>query len=148
MRIASRVYPVLILVALAGLLTACGSTSSPGAALAATAVPTATATAADTPAATPLPTVDAASLPSSCTDIPYGNTTKWLPLVQYGDLVLSQAAPGLWYPAYQLPDGVPLKPLQVPSATGNPNPGTPPTNPSGEYVLSVCNVSASQRHTV
>lgn len=152
MCIASRVYLVLILVAFAGLLTACGASSSPsGSALAATAVPTATATIADTPAATPLPTVDAASLPSTCTDIPYGSATQatqWLPLVKYGDLVLSQAAPGLWYPSYQLPDGTPLKPLQVPTSTGNPNPSAPPANPGGQYVLSVCNVSASQHHTV
>lgn len=145
MRLASRIYPVVILFALASLLTACGADSSTGtASAAATATPTATTI----PTATPLPTVDTASLPSTCKDIPYGSAQS---LVHIGDLVVSQLAFGLAYPSYELPDGIPLKPFKLPSVNGNPFPGTPPVNPNmretpGGYVLSVCNDSTSQSH--
>lgn len=147
MRIASRVYFGFVVVALAGLLAACGATSSTGpAADAATASATATATLSPTATATALATVEKASLPSTCL-ADYGGPS----LLRVGDLVLSQVAFGLTYPSYQLPDGIPLAPFKLPTTHGNPNPGSPPANPGmrepdGGYVLSVCNVSSSQSH--
>ena len=96
-------------------------------------------------APTPLPTVDPAQLPPACRDI--------APAVRVGGLFAgAQAHLGnISYPHVHLPEGTPLKPLQVPSV--NPQLSSDaPTNPDlrawgGGYVVALCNGSA-QPHTI
>jgi len=94
---------------------------------------------------TPLPTVDPAQLPQACHDV--------APAVRAGGLFAgAQARLGnVSYPHIHLPEGTPLKPLQVPGV--NPQlPSDAPTNPDlralgGGYVVALCNGSA-QPHTI
>src|SRR5258706_12098566 len=98
-------------------------------------------------APTPLPTVDPAQLPQACRDI--------APAVRVGGLFAgTQAHLGnLTYPHVHLPEGTPLKPLQVPGLDVNPKlPSDAPTNPElsplgAGYVVALCNGSA-QTHRI
>jgi hypothetical protein len=90
------------------------------------------------------------------------------PVARAGDLLIFQldtlpgwqTSPvgfgGLAYPRTKLPEGTPLKPLQIPFDTTtftSTLPQDPPTNPSmqehaGGYTLGVCNASTSQTHMI
>lgn len=130
-------------------LSACGSATASNGALASD--PTATAAATATVAS--LPTVDRTSLPASCRDIPYGTDPAYLPLVHVGDLVVSQAVYAQRYPAWQIPQGTPNRPLALSSPMANPNPGSLPintlkTDTDGGLVFTICNTSSSRSYTV
>jgi hypothetical protein len=96
-------------------------------------------------APTPLPTVDPTQLLQACHDV--------APAVRAGGLFAgAQAHLGnISYPHVHLPEGTPLKPLQVPSVTPQLS-SDAPTNPDlrawgGGYVVALCNGSA-QPHTI
>lgn len=128
------------------ILSACG-TATVTATTPATIAPTSTTSA----TAAPLPTVDTASAPATCKDMPYLTNPGYLPLMRVGDLVVSQVAPGISYPAYEIPEGTPQQPLRLAAPMANPNPGSVPVNTNKDsdgLVLSICNDSTSQAHTV
>lgn len=146
-----RTLSVCALLIVSALVVGCGvqSTSAP----ASTHVQsTATAT-----APTPQPTVDPALLARCAAQpAPIGDIT------QAGEVLLFKSKLALGYPAVQLPDQTPLKPLQVGTqVSGNALrtgvfPGAHPVNPGGiagttrtfDFVATICNGSASQSHTV
>jgi hypothetical protein len=144
-------------VILAGvLLVGCGSAPaaqpSPSSFHAAVPSPTPSATTAPTP----LPTADSAQAAAACG----WNQGQTGGAVHVGDLFISQPGLGLANPAVGLPDGTPLKPLQVDTyssnnawGSGSRSPQPPMVNPAlaeqlGSFDVSVCNGSQTQSHLV
>ncbi|HEX6123209.1 MAG TPA: hypothetical protein VFY89_08610, partial [Ktedonobacterales bacterium] len=106
-----------------------------------------------TPTATPTPT-PRPSPPPTPTPQPCGVDS---PALTVGDLAVQIMLSGLAFPGRKLPDGLALKPYQLPAAPGpaldQKLPLAPAVNPSvsepfGGYVLYVCNTSASQAHVL
>lgn len=140
------------------LLVGCGSPAATQSTLrssnTATAVlpPTPTAT----QAATPLPTADPAQAAAACR----WNQGLSSGAVHAGDLFISRISLGLANPAVMLPDGTPLKPLQVQTAvssnawaSGSFTPQPAMVNPAlkeqlGSFDVSICNGSPTQSHVV
>jgi hypothetical protein len=142
-RPSSLVVASAVLVGLVLALAGCGTTAAT-----ATTGPTST-TPATTP--TPLTTVAPAQVAQAC-DSPAHPAPVPDPAVLVGGLYVGALANlgNLTYPKAHLPEGTPLKPLQV--ADEIPHlPSDAPTNPylseAGGYVLVVCNGS-DQPHTI
>jgi len=72
--------------------------------------------------------------------------------MRLGDVLVSQAAAGLSYPSYQIPQGTPANPLRLTGPMANPDAGAPTVNPSlkgvGGFTFVICNASASHTDTV
>ena len=141
--------PVFIIMALCTLLAACGTPSVSGGGHldgATLATPTATSL----PTATPAPQIATPPTSGPCAAFAsHGGT-----YVQIGDLIVTAPGFGIDYPAKMLPDGTPLKPLQLASQEPAQDfTSSPPTNPSmrdggGGYAISMCNTSQNQSHTI
>lgn len=151
-----RVLSALALIVITAAVAGCGAQPTPSSNTSVTDAPAATATTPPTP--TPQPTVDPAAL-ARCN----AQQTPQDAVVQAGDILMFKPTSPMNYPAVQLPDQTPLKPLQVPVQVSNnafsqPSkfPGAVPTNPGGltgsmrtfQFVASICNGSASQSHVV
>ena len=134
------------------LLVACGASGTPSAGAATTAT-TATPTATLQPTPTTAPQIATPPTSGPCASFashpPSGGQ-----FVQIGDLIVTAPGFGIDYPAKMLPEGTPLKPLQLASQQpGEDFTSSPPTNPSmhdsgGGYAISMCNTSQSQSHTI
>jgi hypothetical protein len=140
------------------LLVGCGSPAATQSTVrssnTATAVPPPTPTA--TQAATPLPTADPAQAAAACR----WNQGLSSGAVHVGDLFISRISLGLANPDVMLPDGTPLKPLQVQTAissnawaSGSFTPPPAMVNPAlkeqlGSFDISICNGSPTQSHVV
>src|SRR5260370_42591835 len=98
---------LLSFMALAALLLAGCGASSASASTSSTPAPTPTS------APTPVPTVNLAMLSGPCAP-DTGNARDTTPRSQIGDLIVTEARLSLAYPAQQLPDGTPLRPVQLP----------------------------------
>lgn len=136
-----RLKPFVALL-LCALLAGCGA----GATTTGTATTRVTATQPQTIATATRPAVG--QIPASCN---FGQLLS-KSLVRVGNVVATQANPFLAYSSYTLPDNTPLKPLQISDPSKNPNSDAPLANPTthdgGGYLIQVCNVSASQQHTL
>ena len=131
------------------LLAACGASGTTSAG--ADTTPTASAT--PQPTATTAPPIATPPTSGPCADFashpPSGGQ-----FVQIGDLIVTPPGFGIDYPAKMLPDGTPLKPLQLTSQEPDQDfTSSPPTNPSmqdsgGGYQFAMCNMSPSQSHTI
>lgn len=154
----SQVAPLGAVIALT--LSGCGAATSPGG-QAATGASTATTSAAKATTAptatvagptTTLPTVASNAFPTECANQLSGFGPQSQPLVQVGNLVVSQATTGLSYPSYQIPQGAGTKPLALSGPMANPNTAAAPVNPSlkgvGGFTFMICNASASNTVTV
>lgn len=154
---ATRRAPALLaLLVVATIVGGCGRQTSISAAQAPT-VTSIISTSAPTPQPTLDPTIDPAFLARCGLSHAAQNT-----LAQAKDMVLVKPTLPLGYPAVQLPDQTPLKPLQVPVQNSNNAlrsgqfPGATPANPgaltgstrSVAFVASICNGSASATHVV
>jgi hypothetical protein len=135
------------------LLAACGSTAGtnpnqPGQTTtpAATVTPTATGQS----SAPPITKLSSSQIAGTCAASvdSYGGNVYY----QYGDLIITQPGEVLAYPQKQIPDGTPLKPLQLNDDMGSTTlANSPKTNPdiNGEgYGFTVCNNSKGQSHTL
>lgn len=130
--------PLAVLLCL--LLAACGTSGTPSAGA------TTTATATASPTSTPPDNPACAAL-----------TRGGAQVTRSGDLLVSQpVVSAIAYPAKMLPDGTPLKPLQLADGQSLPNnfPNSPITNPyldeqhDGGYGFTICNDSMTQSHTL
>lgn len=153
---------ILLLASLA--LAGCGATStvrvSGATTPSVTVTPSITPTETATSVPTPTETATAVTSGPSCASSP-----TFASAMRAGDLLLTtnnghQGLGPYAYPGRKLPDGTPLKPLQVQdgsSTAGLAVPTDPPTNPTmpetaglqpGGYEVDVCNASASQAHII
>lgn len=145
-----KTLPIFIIMALCALLGACGATSS-GGTLGSTMLATPTATSQPTPTTAPPIATPPTSGPCAAFA---SHPSNGGPFVQIGDLIVTSPGLGIDYPAKMLPDGTPLKPLQLASQDqGQDFTTSPPTNPSmrdggGGYAIAMCNTSPSQSHTI
>lgn len=140
--------PVVAMLCL--LLAACGTSGTPSAG-----ATTSTVTATTLPSPTATATPQIATPPTSGPCAAFASHPPGAgQFVQIGDLIVTPPGFGIDYPAKMLPDGTPLKPLQLASQEPAQDFTTsPPTNPSmhdggGGYAISLCNASQSQSHTI
>jgi hypothetical protein len=140
-----RILPWILFLLASMLLAGCSASSTMRVANGAT--PTTAAT-------TAMPTVGVTPPPGG----PCGSAST---STRAGDLLITNPYPGgSTYPSTKVPDGTPIKPLQVrygSSSSGVALPGDPLTNPNlheivggfgGGYRIDVCNASATQAHTI
>lgn len=145
-------YAALVAAVAATLLSACGATTTAppsGAAIAAT---TATSTATAHPIATTTATTTAGAS-SFCGASIFGTNPQSFPLQHIGDLAVSEAAPGLTYPAMQIPQGTPNQPIELTNDNKIPGASSLPVNPTlkevgGGYMFIICNASKTHSHSV
>lgn len=150
-----RAPTLLALLVVATIVVGCGRQTSTAAAQAPA------ATTITTPAPTPSPTVDPTLDPASLARCGVSQAEQST-MTQAKDMVIGKPTLPLGYPAVQLSDQTPLKPLQVPVQVSNNAlrsgqfPGATPANPgaltgstrSVAFVASICNGSASATHVV
>lgn len=147
-------YAVLVAAIAATLLSACGAatTAPPTGAAVTVATATATSTATVKPTTTNAATTGAGAS-SGCGASTFGNNPESFPLEHVGDLTVSQAAPGLTYPATQIPAGTPNQPLKLTNDNTIPGASALPINPAmketgGGFAFIICNASSTSSHTV
>ncbi len=139
------VVPLAVVLALA--LSACGSLHASQTLTTADSI-TPTATMGSPVVSAPLlPTIAAGAVPAACAAGAAGMSPQWQPLMQLGDLLVSQAtASGLGGPSYRIPAGTPSKPLELAGPMANPGAHSPDINPQLQgvagYVTEICNPSA------
>lgn len=138
------ITPLAVVLALT--LSACGSAHASQTLTTANSGASAATATSSTVSLTSLPTIAAGAVPAACAAGAAGMSPQWQPVVQLGDLLVSQAtASGLSGPSYRIPAGTPSKPLELAGPMANPGPDQTPVNPhlqrEAGYVTEICNPS-------